>query len=295
MSTLSVEDVPETLEQLTLPVPSRLAVRSYGLSDPGRVRPANEDHFLVAELTKAIQVQHSTREHHERHEGDERGQLFLVADGMGGHQAGEQASALAVETVEGFVLNRLKWFFTLKSESKDVLHEFQEALREADLRVFEEARTRPELAGMGTTLTMVYCLGSVLFVAHVGDSRAYLLRGGKLKRLTHDHTLVGELLRRGAISPQDAEHHHLKHVIVNAVGGHEAGVEVEAHKFDLQAGDVLLLCTDGLTEMVPEAEIVATLQAEGDPKRACERLIEMANANGGKDNVTAVVAHFSVV
>jgi protein phosphatase len=224
---------------------------------------------------------------------DECGYLFLVADGMGGHQAGEQASALAVGTIEEFMLNTYKWFFHLKgSEEQTALTEFQAALRQADSRVYERAMHDPKLHGMGTTLTMAYALNRDLFVVHVGDSRCYVMRNRELKQVTQDHTLVGELVRHGQLSPEQAAHHHFRHVITNAVGGHERGIHVEVHKIDLRPGDCMMLCSDGLTEMVPDDRIAAVLHDESDPQTACQRLIAEANANGGKDNITVVVARF---
>jgi serine/threonine protein phosphatase PrpC len=225
--------------------------------------------------------------------GDERGHLFIVADGMGGHQAGEQASALAVQTIEAFALNTLKWFFRLKgTEEQDNLKEFQTALQQADARVCREAAQHPELAGMGTTATIAYSFGSRLFLAHVGDSRCYLFRGRQLHRLTHDHTLVEEMVRRGRLQPEEAAHHPLRHIITNAVGGHEPGVQVECHRIELEPDDTLLLCSDGLTKMVPDDRIAAVLQAEHEPRTACERFVAEANDHGGKDNITVIVARF---
>jgi PPM family protein phosphatase len=212
---------------------------------------------------------------------------------MGGHQAGEVASALSVVTVEAFVLNTLKRFFNLTvPEEQDVMKEFRGALLEADARLFEEASQHPELLGMGTTLTMAFAVSWKLFVAHAGDSRCYLLSGGDLHQLTQDHTKVAEMVRLGALSPAEASHHPSRHVVTNVLGGHEPGVWVEMHKLALEAGDVLLLCSDGLTEMVPDAGIAAILKEEQEPRRACEQLLAEANERGGKDNITALVACF---
>ena len=275
------------------PALTSLRVHTFGLSDRGRVRPHNEDAFLIAELAKAMRVLQSNPPQADTHYGSERGHLFLVADGMGGHQAGEEASSLTVRSIEWFVLNTLKWFFHLQGpEEKNVLSEFQAALRQADRTLFERAEHHPQLHGMGTTVTMAYQLGPELFIVHVGDSRGYLLRGGRLQRLTSDHTLTAELVRRGALDPQDAAQHPYRHVITNCVGGTEPGVSVEARKLDLAAGDVLLLCSDGLTDMVDDAAIQGVLGAEADPRAACERLVARANEAGGKDNITAIVARF---
>jgi serine/threonine protein phosphatase PrpC len=288
---------PATLPEISLPAAASssrpLAVKTFGLTDRGRVRPSNEDQFLITELTKAMKVLCASLPQPKTQYAAERGYLFIVADGMGGHQAGEQASALAVETIEAFALNTLKWFFLLKgTEEHSVLKEFQAALQEADARVCQQAAQRPELAGMGTTVTMGYSFGTRLFVVHVGDSRCYLLRGRELHRLTHDHTLVEEMIRRGQLQPEEAARHRLRHVITNVVGGHETGVLVECHRIELEADNTLLLCSDGLTGMVSDDRIAAILQAEHEPTAACERLVAEANEHGGKDNITVIVARF---
>jgi protein phosphatase len=273
--------------------PVRLRVRSFGLTHPGKVRPQNEDSFLIAELAKAMHVVQSSLPQPQTRYGPECAHLFLVADGMGGHQAGEQASSLTVLNIEKFALETLKWFFHLEGpEEKAVLGEFQAALRQADRSLFEEASRHPEYHGMGTTVTMAYRLGHELFLFHVGDSRCYLFRDGKLHRLTRDHTLTAELVRRGAIEPGEADKHPYRHIITNCVGGTEPGVEVEARKLDLVSGDVLLLCSDGLTDMVDDAGIAAVLRDETDPAFVCKQLVARANEAGGRDNITAVVAHF---
>src|SRR5260370_29996298 len=191
-----ISSLPST-DVANLAAPARhLKVHSFGRTDRGKVRPANEDHFLIADMTKAMQVRQSSRPHPRTQFGEERGFIFLVADGMGGHQAGEQASSLAVETIEEFMLNTFKWFFHLQGpEENNALTEFQTALRQADERVYEKAVQRPELLGMGTTVTMAYALNADLYVVHVGDSRCYLARGNRLYRLTHDHTVTAELVR----------------------------------------------------------------------------------------------------
>lgn len=283
----------EIIQPAVPPVHRPLSVRTFGLTNQGRVRVSNEDQFLIAELTKSMKVLHASLPQPTTQRADERGYLFIVADGMGGHQAGEQASAMAVESIEAFALNTLRWFFLLKGgEEHDVLKEFQAALQQADAKLCQEAAQDRELAGMGTTLTIAYSVGSRLFVIHVGDSRCYLLHGSELQRLTHDHTLVAEMISRGALQPEEAARHRLRHVITNVVGGHDVGVKVECHRLELEADDMLLLCSDGLTEMVADDRIAAVLQAQRDPREACERLVAEANEQGGKDNITVVAARF---
>ncbi|HLJ10219.1 MAG TPA: Stp1/IreP family PP2C-type Ser/Thr phosphatase [Planctomycetaceae bacterium] len=272
---------------------SPLAVHSFGLTDCGKVRSTNEDHFLIAVLLKSLQIQQTSLSQQNKHQSSDKSYLFVVADGMGGRAGGEVASALAIDSVESFVLESLKWFAQCKGDEQDrVLADFQRAVGEAGSRVQSEAAKRPGLDGMGTTLTLAYSLNDELFVAHAGDSRCYLCRNGALHRLTRDHTLVSELVRRGGISADEAKHHKLRHIITNVLGGGCPEVEVELHKLQLEAGDVVLLCSDGLTEMLSDERIGNILAGETDPENACRRLIAAANDQGGRDNITAVVAHF---
>jgi len=276
------------------PMPARptFVVESYGLSDRGQRRSSNEDCFVIAELTRTLQVQHTNLQQDDAAYSCHRGHVFLVADGVGGSKAGEVASGLSVRSIEEFLLNTLKRFSNLQAgEEQGVLRDLQNALFQADSRIFEESTAHPEWRGMGTTLTMAFAINWRLFLAHAGDSRCYLFSNGKLQQLTQDHTMTAEMVRRGIIAPQDQEHHPWRHVVTNLLGGSERGVRAELHSLDLHAGDVLLLCSDGLTEMVPEEQITAILREESGPQAACERLIARANDHGGKDNVTVIVSH----
>ena len=285
---------PNDLDTVTLPdARPPLTVRSFGMTDPGKVRDSNEDQFLIATLLKALQVERTSLPQPKVQHSSDRSYLFVVADGMGGHAGGEKASALAIDSVESFVLQTFKWFAQCKGQEQDqVLADFRSALGHANARVLVEAARRPELQGMGTTLTLAYSLNDELFVAHAGDSRCYLYRQGVLYRLTRDHTLVEELVRRGTLPAGEAAEHRWRHVITNAVGGDSAEVKVEVHKVQLEGRDRVLLCSDGLTEMVPEEDISHILQTEAEPEQACQRLVARANEAGGKDNITVVVANF---
>jgi PPM family protein phosphatase len=291
-----VDVSPADVDTVTLPgVLPPLGVSSFGLTDPGKVRTTNEDQYLIAALVKALQVQSTSLPRQGLRHSSDRSYLFMVADGMGGHAGGEEASALAIDSVESFVLESFKWFSGLKGAEQDrVLEEFKSALSQANAQVFSVAAQRPELRGMGTTLTLD-SLNDDLFVAHVGDSRCYLFRGGQLVRLTRDHTLVEELVRRGVLTAAEAANHRSRHVITNAVGGAAANVKVEVHKVSLEAADVVLLCSDGLTNMVSDEAISRLLRDEPDPERASRRLVASANAAGGKDHITVIVALFERV
>jgi PPM family protein phosphatase len=284
---------PSTISLVLPKAEHACLVRSFALTDAGKVRPANEDHFVIVEMARTMSVRQTSVPQAKVQYSSHRGHLFIVADGMGGHPAGEVASALGVVTVEGFVLNTLKRFFRLQlPEEQNVMKEFQHAILQADARIFEEAKQHPEMLGMGTTLTMAFAVDWRLLVAHAGDSRCYLLSQGELHQLTLDHTRVAEMVRLGELSPAQAAHHPKRNVITNVLGGHEPGVHVEMHKLDLEPADVVLLCSDGLSNMVTDAQIAAILAEEQEPQRACERLVAEANEGGGKDNITAIVARF---
>lgn len=266
---------------------------SCGKTDPGKVRPTNQDHFLIAELARTMWVHGTSLPQPDVQYGAHRAHVFLVADGMGGHRAGEVASALAVETLEKFILNVLHRFSNVRAfEEESVAEEFKDALQQARLRLARETNEHPEYMGMGTTLTMAFLSGWRLFVVHAGDSRCYLYREGKLQQLTRDHTVVAELVRLGSLNEADAFRHAFRHVVTNAVGGTREHTQVDVHRMILRPDDTLLLCTDGLTDMLPVDRIEGILAAEEDPRSACDRLVAEANQEGGRDNITAVVGRF---
>ena len=233
------------------------AADSVWKTDTGRQRRDNEDNAYV------------------------RVPLFVVADGMGGAQAGEVASAIAVEEFRRGLPDPTAERTTAEQRLADTV-------QSANRRIYETARTAREHEGMGTTLTAVYLDDSDLAIAHVGDSRAYVLRDGELTRLTHDHSLVEELMRRGKLTPEQAAEHPQRSIITRALGI-EPDVEVDTWTFPGRAGDVVLLCSDGLTSMIDESQIAEVLRAESDLDRAGERLIHEANEAGGRDNITVVI------
>jgi serine/threonine protein phosphatase PrpC len=281
------------VETVELPAGIPLKVRYFGLTDPGKARPSNEDQFLIAELVKALHVAQTSVPQPPLQQSSDRCYLFVVADGIGGSAGGQRASALAVDSVERFVLESWQWSDRLRGREDDVVFaEFRRALGRANSRVLAEASAHPGLGGMGTTLTLAFCLNDDLFVAHAGDSRCYLFREHRLYRLTADHTLAEEMVRRGALSPEEAARSRWKHCVTNAVGGGSPEVTVELHKVGLLAGDVLLLCSDGLTSMVSEPDVARELCDAADPEAACRRLVDQANQAGGTDNITVVTARF---
>jgi PPM family protein phosphatase len=206
-----------------------------------------------------------------------RAPLFVVADGMGGAQAGEVASALAVEE-----------FQRPLADAGTPEQRLADRVQSANRRIYETAQSALEQAGMGTTLTAAYLDDADLAIAHVGDSRAYIFRDGSLTRLTQDHSLVEELVRRGKLTEEQAAEHPQRSIITRALGI-ENDVEVDTWTFPMRARDVVLMCSDGLTSMIGEDQIAAVLASEQDLDRAGERLIAEANEAGGRDNITVVL------
>ena len=231
----------------------------YAATDTGRQRRANEDALLS------------------------RSPLFVVADGMGGAQAGEVASQIAVEAFKRGLRNSL--------EPEAALAELT---REANARIHELSHSHTEQAGMGTTLTAMYVGEQDVAIAHVGDSRAYCLRDGELIRLTDDHSLVDELMRQGRLTPEEAVEHPQRSVITRALGP-ELAVDVDTSSYPGRAGDVYLLCSDGLTTMVSERELTRVLREHRQLRGAGEALIAAANAAGGRDNITVLLVRLEDV
>src|SRR5215212_1337771 len=246
-------------------------VKAYGLTHVGRQRQHNEDAFLV--------------------ENDAR--LFLVADGMGGHAAGEIASRIAVDSINEFIVHTKEddgtWPHAYDEHYRRSTNRLMAALRMANTRVLEAMRKDARLRGMGTTVVAALAEEGTVSVAHVGDSRAYLIRDGHLSRITNDHSWVFEQVQAGMLTEAEAEKHPLRNVITRALGG-ALSVTPDASEVESQPGDVYLLCSDGLTGMVPEDEILRIVsQNEKDLEKACQTVIDIANERGGLDNVTAIL------
>jgi len=276
------------------PLPLQVRLTFGARTDCGKHRENNEDHFLVARLAKSMQVCKSSLPDDGTYRfADEEGYLMVVADGMGGAAGGERASALAVGSLEKFVLNTFKWFLHLGGHDQSALFEqLRQGLARADHNVVARALADPTLYGMGTTLTMAYSVGPDLFLAHAGDSRAYLFHDGTLEQVTRDHTLVQVLVQSGGLSADQARHDKRRNVVTNVIGGPNEGVHAEIHRLLLAGGDVLLLCSDGLSEPVDDEAIAEVLAQTPDPEVACNRLVDLALERGGPDNVTAIVARY---
>ncbi len=236
-----------------------MILRAAAGTNVGRRRRINEDRYAIA---------------------PELG-LFLVADGMGGHTAGQVASELAAQAA-------LRAIGTLQDAAVSLAEKLRFAVSSANRAIFEAARERPELAGMGTTLVAVLALEGRVALAHVGDSRAYLVRQGRIRQLTDDHSVVGELLRRREISADAAREHPHRHVLTRALGVRPV-VEPDLAELSPSSGDVFALCSDGLTAHVRDEEIAEHAGPAAVPESAVDALIDLANARGGEDNITIVL------
>ena len=269
------------------------AIDCFGLTDRGRVRAANEDQFLIADLDKAMLVRQSSlaEADHARMFGGPRGHLLVVADGIGGAAGGKRASGLAIQAVTRFVLDTMPWFLRLRSREDDAVEDLKEALEASREAVAAAAAAERGRERMGTTLTLAYVLWPRLFVVHAGDSRAYLFRNGRLHLITHDHTVAQKLVDEGQLPPQALETSPWSHVLYKCIGANQAELNPDVFRATLADGDALLLCSDGLTGPVPEARI-AELLAGGRAEDAARRLVDAALAAGAPDNVTVVVARF---
>lgn len=234
-------------------------------SDIGRQRKNNEDSYFV----------------------DEKMGLFIVADGMGGHRGGSAASGMAVSLVSRYLKDNMP-----KSPDREVIYKtLLDAAYMANDQIKAVAGKEPELSGMGTTIVVTLTYEDTFYVLSIGDSRAYLIRGGEMRQLTEDHSLVAHMVKQGMITPEEAKVHQMRNIVTQALGSGEfITPDIRDHQWDKD--DYLLLCTDGLTEMVEEGDIAGTIKRFGkDPEKACESLVRKANKNGGKDNVTVILLY----
>jgi len=266
-----------------------LDVEVAGRTHPGRVRPVNEDNFHVVRFGRYLRtVVSSLPAGHAPEEDSPPGYGFAVADGMGGKAAGEVASRAALAVLVEVALRTPDWVLGRDDELlARVMERTARRFRLVDEAVLDRTRGRPGLRGMGTTLSLALSLSDALVVAHVGDSRVYLHRGGRLHRLTRDHT-AGELLA----DRDPAAAARLGHVLTQCVGGVHPGCEPDVARFRLADGDRLLLCTDGLTDLVDDASIARELGRGASSDEACRALVGLALDGGGRDNVTVVVATY---
>jgi protein phosphatase len=279
---------------------SRVRVEFGARSHVGRVRTNNEDAFLFFRTGRYLETCASSLPEGELlRRFEDTGYTMVVADGMGGHAAGEVASRTAIRSVVDSVLNAVKWALKLDhpearaAEIQEAKARALEYVRRIDEEIRRRGRAEAGLAGMGTTLTATYSFGRDLFHVHVGDSRAYLFRGGRLRRLTRDQTLAQAMADAGEISQEEVGRHRLRHVLTQALGTGSASRVDLGHR-ELLDGDRVLLCSDGLTDLVDDDRIAEVLAGHEGSEAACGALVERALENGGRDNVTVLVARYTI-
>src|SRR5712671_316527 len=263
-----------------------IKVEVFAKTDLGRTRDHNEDRFLVADLSRReASLQPAVRVH----QIGERGSLFVVADGMGGAAAGELASQMATETIYQQLVRG--WGTEREVTAQRFAYRLKEAVEVANEQIHAYAAAHPEVRGMGTTTTAVGVLGDHFFLSQVGDSRAYLIRNGAAVQLTRDQSLMQRLVEAGELTEEEAARSERRNIILQALGP-DARVKVDLTHQEVRKGDILALCSDGLSGQVKKDEIAAVATRERDLPAACDRLIALANERGGPDNITVVLARF---
>ncbi len=264
----------------------RTHISVFGRTDVGRAREHNEDTFLVADLTEQ---RSALSPEVQEHDIGARGSLFMVADGMGGAAAGEVASAMAAETIYNYMIDA--WPSASRVAPEQFALRLREAVERTNAEIHARAKERPELRGMGTTVTVAGVLGDQVYLTQVGDSRAYLVRSGEAVQLTKDQSLMQRLVDAGEITEEEAERSERKNIILQALGP-EDRVRVDLTFQSIRRGDALVICSDGLSGVVSSEEIAESVSRGNDLETTCAELIALANERGGPDNITVIVARF---
>jgi len=296
-----IMELPMDPLQPPRPFSSLVAIDFGAITHVGNVRSNNEDAYIIYRSGRYWEKVKTSLEAGDLPDrSDEIGYGMAVADGVGGSTAGEVASSMAIRVLVSLILNAAKWALKLDNpetrevELQDVKERAQAYFQKVDHALLEHAEAYPRLKGMGTTLTGAYSFGDDLFILHIGDTRAYLFRQSNLKRLTHDHTAAQALVDAGAISPEEVSTHRLRHTLTSCLGGESAKIQMEIRHLRLMDGDRLLLCSDGLTDMISDPEIAEVMRATEGSAEACPALVNLALQKGGKDNVTVVLARYSI-
>ena len=286
----------ESLNQHPHNLPSALAqVDLAGHSHRGHIRNNNEDHYLAVRMTRSLETLLTNLKHDARATRfDETAYAMLVADGMGGMAAGEIASSVALMTLMDLVVQTPDWIMRMKERENAaiVMRRMTNRFRQIDDEMRQLGESERALRGMGTTLTVTASLGTDLILSHIGDSRAYLFRNEKLHQLTSDHTLAQAFIDAGIAGPDDTATRAMRHVLTAALGSTGVPTDPQVLRLHLNEGDQVLLCTDGLSEMVSDEAIASVLTATDSSTAACQTLVDLALDEGGKDNVTVVLGRY---
>jgi protein phosphatase len=278
------------------PEATEVRIDVAGLSDKGKVREENQDHFLVVRAGRYAETLATSLPAGAIPErSEDRGLVMVVADGMGGQAAGEVASRMVLVTLTHLILNHPEWALKVNEKSAADIQERVVARYQAlDAALADRMQEDPALKGMGTTLTFAYSIGLDVFIAHAGDSRAYLFHEGSVRQLTRDDTYVQRLVDAGMLSREAASGHQLRNALTNVLGGGRRSVDVELERLRVAGGDCLLLCSDGLTGTMSDDEIAGILGRTASAAESCRRLVDLALERGAPDNVTAIVARYEI-
>ncbi len=264
-----------------------LQVEVFGRTDVGKTREHNEDTFLVADLTaRNASLQPEVR----THVVGRRGTLFMVADGMGGAAAGEVASEMATSTVYNHMIDQ--WGSDQEVTEQRFAYRLKEAVEIANQHIHEYARSHLEVRGMGTTTTAAGVFDGALYLTQIGDSRGYLIRQGRIAQITKDQSLMQRLVDAGELTEEEAAVSERRNIILQALGP-DPNVKVDLTRQELCRGDVLVMCSDGLSGLVKKEEMLSVVTQATDLVGACKQLIDLANSRGGPDNITCIVARFT--
>jgi len=263
-----------------------LKVEVFGRTDVGKTRDHNEDSFLVADLTRRVaSLQPEVRDH----EVGARGTLFVVSDGMGGAAAGEIASDLAVDSIYAHMLG--EWGNDVEVSAQRFAFRLKEGVEFANARIHEYAKAHPEHRGMGTTTTAAGVFEHALYLTQIGDSRGYLIRAGHITQITKDQSLMQRLVDAGELTEEEAAVSERRNIILQALGP-DPHVKVDLTQQELRKGDMLIMCSDGLSGLVPKDDMLTIATSTTDLVTVCKELIDLANERGGPDNITCIVARF---
>jgi PPM family protein phosphatase len=277
------------------PFSSQVRIDVSAQTDTGLLRANNEDQFYIARMSRALETMATSLPSVDvPQRAEEVNYAMVVADGMGGHAAGEVASRLAITKLVDLALELPNWILKVDDKAAPELElRARQTLKEIGSVLFREGRQNPALYGMGSTMTIARSLGRDLMIVHVGDSRAYLLRSGRLHRLTKDHTYAQMMVDCGKLEACDIADSGVRHILTNALGGSTENVDVDVDRLRLEDGDRLLLCSDGLSDLVDDEAMTRTLLGAPLSSDACAQLVKMALDSGGRDNVTVIVASYT--
>jgi len=274
-----------------------IQVEIGGLTDPGLVRPENQDQFFAGEISRGIRLHGDSfgTLPNTTLLGDPTAQILMVADGMGGHKAGQEASKLAVQYFMTAILNRLQSNDSITPDDHDhFLSHLRDILSDAHQEIRRISEASEDKKGMGTTFTMAYIVWPKLVFIHAGDTRCYIFRAGQLSLLTLDHTVANEMIKNGQLNLNDNERSPWSNVLVNALGAGAEGVQGDLATTLLEPGDIVLMCSDGLNKHVNDTTIEKVLATGGKVQSMCESLVQLAKQGGGTDNITAVAARWTL-